>query len=254
MSTEIAPTAHPVVSLVDGRAVTTSHEIARIFGKPHHRVLWAIRLLLEKLDGKGLSNFCEGSYTLPETGEQQHPNYTMTRDGFVLLAMGFSGKRALEFKLAYIAEFNRMEAELRARPPAELTNDDYRELERAYIRDRYLPTLWSHSAGLATESHLFEELLQGNEHPRCLVSFLNRASGDREARVQAIDPDAFIGTMAQLIEAITDPGGLAPSDAELAELAKACTNRLIGRLRNRGGGPAAASGQLTTARNRRRQP
>jgi phage regulator Rha-like protein len=45
--------------------------------------------------------------------------YTMTRDGFTFLAMGFTGKKAAGFKEAYIQAFNRMEQELQA--PAELT-------------------------------------------------------------------------------------------------------------------------------------
>lgn len=59
-----------------------------------------------------LRNFAEGYYTLPQTGTQQHPYYNLTRDGFFLLAMGFTGKKALQFKLAYIDAFNRMEAQL----------------------------------------------------------------------------------------------------------------------------------------------
>jgi phage regulator Rha-like protein len=43
---------------------------------------------------------------------RKDPAYRLTRDGFTLLAMGFTGKRALQFKLAYIDAFNKMEAEL----------------------------------------------------------------------------------------------------------------------------------------------
>ena len=49
---------------------------------------------------------------MPETNDQQHRIYTMTRDGFTLLAMGFTGKRATQFKVAYIAAFNAMETAL----------------------------------------------------------------------------------------------------------------------------------------------
>ena len=41
--------------------------------------------------------------------------FDMTRDGFTLLAMGFTGAKALRFKKAYIQAFNAMEAELRGR-------------------------------------------------------------------------------------------------------------------------------------------
>jgi len=45
------------------------------------------------------------------------PAYTLTQDGYTLLAMGFTGKRALAFKLAYIEAFNRMEEVLRSPRP-----------------------------------------------------------------------------------------------------------------------------------------
>ena len=48
-------------------------------------------------------------YQRPQRG------FELTRDGFMLLAMGFTGAKALQFKLAYIAKFNAMEAELRLR-------------------------------------------------------------------------------------------------------------------------------------------
>lgn len=41
--------------------------------------------------------------------------YIMNRDGFSLLAMGFTGKKALEWKLKYINAFNEMERQLRER-------------------------------------------------------------------------------------------------------------------------------------------
>lgn len=106
--------AAPVVSLIDGRAVTTSLEVARIFGKRHDRVLEAIRNLLTVLPPDHVPNFREMTHSVAigKGGTRQDPAYHITRDGFTLLAMGFTGKKALTFKLAYIAAFNRMEAEL----------------------------------------------------------------------------------------------------------------------------------------------
>lgn len=101
-----------VLTVVDGKPTTTSLDIAKHFGRPHDEVLRRIRNLLAQLTGEPLRNFAEGSYTLPSTGGQQHRMYRITRDGFTLLAMGFTGKKALQFKLAYIDAFNKMEAEL----------------------------------------------------------------------------------------------------------------------------------------------
>ena len=101
-----------VLTVVDGKPTTTSMDIAKHFGKRHDHVLQLIRNLLAQLPAAALPNFGEGSYTLPTTGGQQHPMYRITRDGFTLLAMGFTGKKALQFKLAYIDAFNGMEAQL----------------------------------------------------------------------------------------------------------------------------------------------
>lgn len=51
---------------------------------------------------------------MPRDGTRQSRAYDMTRDGFTLLAMGFTGKTALAFKVRYVEEFNRMEAQLKA--------------------------------------------------------------------------------------------------------------------------------------------
>lgn len=55
--------------------------------------------------------FKESSYSHPQNG-QEYPMFIMNRDGFALLAMGFTGKKALVFKLRYIEAFNHMEQEL----------------------------------------------------------------------------------------------------------------------------------------------
>lgn len=104
----------PIIFERDGLARTTSREIAEQFGKNHRDVLRAIDDLIEaepSLAG-GLRIFAQGFYTLPTTGPQQHREFEITRDGFALLAMGFTGKKALRFKMGFIAAFNRMEAML----------------------------------------------------------------------------------------------------------------------------------------------
>ena len=113
-STEVATsgaTAIPDLAIVDGQITTTSQQIAEHFGKRHDTVLRSIRNL-ECSDEYRLHNFAESSY-LNEQGKSQ-PCFTMTRDGFVFLAMGFTGKEAAHWKEAYITAFNKMEAQLLA--------------------------------------------------------------------------------------------------------------------------------------------
>jgi Rha family phage regulatory protein len=104
----------PVVSLVDGIPTTTSNAVADYFGKRHDDVLKAVRNLIAEVGEGRVRNFAETSIDVaqPNGGTRAVPAYRLTRDGFTLLAMGFTGKRALRFKLAYIDAFNAMEAEL----------------------------------------------------------------------------------------------------------------------------------------------
>lgn len=101
----------PTLAVVNGKPTTLSTDMARHFGKRHDDVLRAIRNLLPQLPDGGVRNFAETPYTDPQNG-QTYSAYRLTRDGFTLLAMGFTGKKALAFKLAYIDAFNAMEAAL----------------------------------------------------------------------------------------------------------------------------------------------
>lgn len=116
---------NPVVFAKDGEAFANSRSVAAFFDKEHRNVLQAIDGLLSAEPDLGLRNFQQGSYTLPGTGSQQHRCFDMNRDGFTLLAMGFTGGKALKWKLRYIDAFNAMEAELRSRPvdPMAMLND-----------------------------------------------------------------------------------------------------------------------------------
>ncbi|EFN6004083.1 transcriptional regulator [Escherichia coli] len=116
--TTIPALSHPDVTIENGRAITTSVAIAEFFGKRHERVLDKIRNL--DCSAKFTEhNFVPSEYT-DSTGRKL-PMYQITKNGFVFLVMGFTGKKAAAFKEAYIAEFDRMEAELRQNnpPPAD---------------------------------------------------------------------------------------------------------------------------------------
>lgn len=104
----------PIVEARDGKVTASSRDVAAYFGKHHRDVLRAIDSLIEQEPELALRNFTQGVYTLPETHGQHHRCFDMDRDGFTLLAMGFTGGKALRWKLAYIEAFNAMEARLRA--------------------------------------------------------------------------------------------------------------------------------------------
>ena len=102
-----------LVKMIDGKAVTTSRKVAEVFEKKHCDILRAIREL-EMPEEFGRRNFASAEYeTVNNLGKTvKYPQYLITRDGFTLLAMGFTGKKAMQFKIAYIEAFNAMEAAL----------------------------------------------------------------------------------------------------------------------------------------------
>ena len=120
--TNIIP-ASPTCDLVEiekGQPVTTSLKIAELFGKNHKEVLRDIRekILPHITDDFNERNFAPVDYR--DGKEQYRPMYYLTRDGFTMVAMGYTGPKAMQFKEAYINEFNKMEAMLqKTRPNAD---------------------------------------------------------------------------------------------------------------------------------------
>ncbi|EJG9886037.1 Rha family transcriptional regulator [Campylobacter coli] len=109
----------------DEQVFCTSLDVAKVFGKRHDNVLADIKLILNDLREIGTSNdllnFQEvvriSKTTNPKNGKlvsRKMPIYNLTRDGFSLLAMGFTGKKALQFKIAFINAFNEMENIIRS--------------------------------------------------------------------------------------------------------------------------------------------
>lgn len=102
-----------VLSMQSGEPVASSRQVAENFGKEHKDTLESIRQILAAENSATKSMFYETTF---ENRGKQYPMYLMNRDGFTLLAMGFTGKAALEWKLKYIAAFNEMEKKLAEQP------------------------------------------------------------------------------------------------------------------------------------------
>jgi Rha family phage regulatory protein len=106
------PTA-ALVTLTDGNTTCASYHVAEHFSKAHKDVLRAVDRVREECGAEfNRRNFTPIEY-LDEKG-RQYRAYRMTRDGFTLVAMGFTGRAAMEWKVKYIDAFNAMEGELRA--------------------------------------------------------------------------------------------------------------------------------------------
>ncbi|ECB5379884.1 peptidase [Salmonella enterica subsp. enterica serovar Eko] len=99
----------PELCIIAGKVVTSSLAVASYFGKQHKNVVQKIASL------ECSAEFTELSFQLSEyidASGRKLPCYQITRDGFAFLAMGFTGKRAAQFKEAYINVFNQMEKQL----------------------------------------------------------------------------------------------------------------------------------------------
>lgn len=95
---------HLIKTDENGTLTTTSLQVAGYFEKEHRNVLQAIDNLECSPEFRH-ANFSAGVYTLPETGEQQHRVFTITRPGVAFLVMGFTGKHAAMWKENYINAF-----------------------------------------------------------------------------------------------------------------------------------------------------
>ncbi len=107
---EIMPTL--VYENEKGVDITTSLIVAQVFGKEHKNVLRDIESLSCSESFRVL-NFEQTPYVHPQNG-QTYKMYTMTKDGFSFLVMGYTGEKAGEFKERFINEFNRREAMLKS--------------------------------------------------------------------------------------------------------------------------------------------
>jgi Rha family phage regulatory protein len=92
--------------------VVSSLDIAETFEKEHRRVLQDIREL-QCSDEFRQHNFVQSEYVNSQNRKQ--PMFLVTRDGFTILAMGYTGEKAMKFKEAYINQFNAMEELLKGK-------------------------------------------------------------------------------------------------------------------------------------------
>lgn len=98
---------------IGGQPMTTSLKVAQRFGKAHHRVLRAIRDLIKAAPQEFTdANF--GASSFEDSTGRTLPMYRMTKNGFAMLAMGFTGSAAMAFKVAYIGAFDAMAEQIAA--------------------------------------------------------------------------------------------------------------------------------------------
>lgn len=170
-----------VLSTQNGEPVASSREIAKRFGKEHKHVLAAIRQILVA-ENSATKFFHEGTF---EYRGQKFPEYLMNRDGFSLLAMGFTGKEAVQWKLKYIAAFNAMEKQLAEQHKCRQTLQDARI--RAALQS---VSEAQQDLALARENHdNFVELRNATKNLLASVRAQHAKNCDNERRSAQIERD-----------------------------------------------------------------
>lgn len=119
-----------VIKKIDGELVVTSRQVAEDFEKEHKNVLQTINNLVA--ENSAVKNMIiESTY---ENRGKYYPEYLLTRDGFSLLVMGFTGSRALQWKLKYIEAFNKMEESIKGQVK-QLSTEEILELQFRYAKE-----------------------------------------------------------------------------------------------------------------------
>lgn len=133
-----------LVIMKNQQAVTTSLQVAEGFSKQHGHILRDIDLLEKDVSNFG-EMFVEG--VEPDSYGRDRKIFYMNRDGFTLLAMGFTGKQALQFKLKYIEAFNEMENHIKQQidtsnlsPELQMFNGLFKALANQELATKQLET------------------------------------------------------------------------------------------------------------------
>lgn len=125
----------------NGTVVASSYDVAKTFGKAHKDVLESIRAIERKLPPNDAHWFQAVKRSVKVGfGIREDDAYDMTRDGLSLLVMGYETDKAFKFKIAYIHEFNRMEAALREQATA-VPSLDFINANMAALEERIMERL-----------------------------------------------------------------------------------------------------------------
>lgn len=148
-----------VITNTNGELTTSSLGVAEKFGKQHKHVIEAIEELKKGVAEKSADLFIETMYQHSQN-KQWYKCYELTRDGFSLLVMGFTGKKALEWKLKYIEAFNLMEQKLKGYKPIKTAEDKAKTAEAKLINARTrMANMYLKLANVDTVSQEYKNIL-----------------------------------------------------------------------------------------------
>lgn len=192
MNTITSFTPFEIISLHQGQPVTTSLKVAEVFGKRHSHVLRAIESLECPSEFTSAHFWAHEEIIQAGAVKRASKFYEMTKDGFMLLVMGFTGKPAMATKIAFINAFNWMAERLSQQP-------------RGGIR---IP------APNGPDNTFCGRLLVSVEY-------------DQITNCRPLPDDAFIATPANLVSRLRESPSI--SAEQLREVAELCLLRLTAR-------------------------
>lgn len=135
-----------LVKIENNQPVTSSLQVAEVFDKEHKVVLKAIDDVIDGVAQNYADLFYEDTYTHPQN-KQEYRQIIMTKKGWTLVAMGFTGKKATQFKLDYINAFDEMEAQLKSQldtsnlsPELQMFNGLFQSLAKQELATKQLET------------------------------------------------------------------------------------------------------------------
>ncbi|WP_165856729.1 Rha family transcriptional regulator [Marinobacter sp. JSM 1782161] len=136
----IALTSNDLIVVHHNQPLTTSVKVAEVFGRRHAYVL-------EKIQGLDCSeNFSSANFSVHDQeiaigkgAKRKSKVYEMTKDGFMFLVMGFTGKKAAQIKEAYINAFNEMAEKIYGTPTARLTPPQQRHVQKRVSELAHVP-------------------------------------------------------------------------------------------------------------------
>lgn len=175
--------------------------------------------------------------TQPRGGTLQYPMYEMGEEGFMLLAMGFTGRKALALKLAFLAEFKRLRAELQAKSASSALPAS----AGSYQHSSNLPVEQIVLAAASFAGHLQAEiaraLLAGQytsfEADRFLVTLTHYDARGWQPYIKRLSANALCMDWDALVRLLAEPGGWRPSDVQLADMLLQLAALQAGRTNHR---------------------
>src|SRR6056297_1984405 len=142
------------ITIKYGKPLISSRTIAKVFEKEKFIVMRDIREILKKVTPEfAESNFVLSAYKAGKPA-RRYDEYLITKDGFVILVMGYTGEKAMKFKEAYIKAFNDMESFIKMRMKSRM---EYPEMAAAIHDAHEEPQFYHYS----TEADMINRIVTG---------------------------------------------------------------------------------------------